>query len=347
MTLCVRRPLFCALALAALACPACDDFDSPDPASLEPRGGPGEYPPLNTSKLLNTEVAAVDTTGLELEGVKLVSVQVQRPAGLTPIRMHTLRANAGKLVAEVGAASVSGEEFLGSVWSFEVDTGLSTVTVDAQMTAVETAMGAGLYLPGLLSDRRKLDPARLVYTLQYENDDDEMIDVCEADTTFGAKMLIFGDITVDPDTGDISERPNTLHFGCLTSAVGKAAKWGYAPDSPTLTSIGLDEFETGVRMVRADYCGDGDSHTKVGNFVSIRDRWGINDEFFNGFTTEAAWKAGGGATCLQRIRASGKTLVAPFVCSATHVIPLCGTEAEQTDRLLTGLDDIWTKIPPL
>ena len=348
MTLCIRRCLSYALTLTALAGSACDDIDSPEPASVELRGNPGGNPPLNTSKLLDTEIGAVDTTGLPLHGVKLVSVHVKKGITLVPVRLASLRAEFGELVGEINWLNstmvVSGEDFTDSVWNFRLGSGPFYIYHDAHLTSVETAAEAGLSGGGLIPDPiiypRKLDPDRLLYTFQ-DKQPPNPIALCDSDANGGARMLILGDILVDPDNGDIVERENTLQFGCLSSAVGKAALWGYAPDNPTDFSVTLEEFELGERMVRADYCADGVSHTVVGQVISMRDRWGIND-FFPSHSTEAAWKAGEGATCVRRERTSDKQLLAPFQCDG-FTIPLCPTDAMLGTRLLAADDDIWTK----
>lgn len=350
MTYCHRRSLSYALTLAALACPACDDLDAPEPASVEWRGI-GGYPPLNTSKLLNTDLSAVDTLGLALDGVRLVSVEVKRGTRFYPVQLSTLAAEAGELVGEamfpIGATAVAGDDFLQSIWTFQVG-GPFYTSVEARLIDMETADDAGLYedvlTPDPITHPRKLDPLRWVYTFMYV-DGTNLFNVCESDNQVGARMVIFGDILVNKSTGDIDARPNTLQFGCLTSAVGKAALWGYAPDSPSLASVTLEEFETSTRMVRADYCADGTSYTAVGQVISMSDRWGIN-QYANGHTTEAAWKAGQGATCLRRKRLDDEDLKAPLVCPDQHEIPLCGPDSVLGSRLLAGDDDMWTKIPP-
>jgi hypothetical protein len=330
-----------AAALIAALTLACDDPDSAS-EDIDFRGGAGQGGPLfNTPKIFTSEVAAVDTTGLALAGVTLVGVDVYVGGVLTPITAGSLDVDHGTLTAQAGAVVVEGTDFIDSLWTFQVN----GVNLLAQLNTVETADAAGLYDPLLMSQIRLLDPERLVYRFTYTDDKKNVIDTCQADAIGGARMVIYGDILVDHKRGKISSRANTVYFGCISGAVGKAALWGYAPDSPSLSSIPLPAFQTAVRTVRADYCGDGKAHTKVGNAVALRDRWLINEFVALPFTTEAVWKSGGGAVCLSRIRETGVTLAAPHVCPDGHVIPLCGADAVVENSWAAGTGQFWSKIP--
>ncbi len=337
-----RHALITAAAALIAALPlACDDPDSAS-ENIDFRGGAGQGGPLfNTPRIFTSEVAAIDTTGLALAGVTLVGVEVWVGGVLKPITAGSLDVDHGTLTAQVGAVVVEGTAFTNSRWTFKVD-GLQ---LQAKLTTVEAAGAVGLYLPSSPSELRMLDPERLVYTFTYTDDKKNVINVCKSDSVGGARMVIYGDIVVDHKRGDISSRANSAYFGCIAGAVGKAALWGYAPDSPWLTSVPLPAFETAVRAVRADYCGDGKPNTNVGNAVTLRDSWAINGFAELPFTTEAVWAAGGGAVCVNRIRATGVTLLAPHVCSNGELIPLCGDEKTVETDWDAGTGDIWSKIP--
>ena len=62
-------------------------------------------------------------------------------------------------------------------------------------------------------------------------------------------------------------------------------------------------FESCMRMVRADYCGDGIPHTRNGTTIDIWDPKGVqsDDTRLPGFTFEASW-APDGAVWLKRTR---------------------------------------------
>lgn len=336
-----RRALITATALISTLTVACDEPDSAS-ADLEFRSGTGQGGPLlNTPKIFTSEVAAIDTTGLALAGVTLVGVDVFVGGIFKPIEPGSLDVDHGTLTAQVGAAVVEGMDFVNSRWIFDV----KGVQLLARLATVETSDVAGLYDPSSPSELRMLDPDRLVYTFTYTDADKNVIETCKTDPVGGARMVIYGDIGVDHKRGEIFDRSNSVYFGCIAGAVGKAALWGYAPDSPSLPSVPLPTFETAVRGVRADYCGDGKPNTNVGNAVSLRDRWAINEFAKVPFTTEAVWKSGGGAVCLNRIRATGATLLAPHVCPDGRVIALCGNEDTVAKSWDLGVGHIWSKIP--
>ena len=57
---------------------------------------------------------------------------------------------------------------------------------------------------------------------------------------------------------------------CSSGAIGKCIRWGYAP------RVGRDVHEACVRMVRADYGGDGETATRDGTTIAFCDRVGIH-----------------------------------------------------------------------
>ena len=87
-------------------------------------------------------------------------------------------------------------------------------------------------------------------------------------------------------------------FACTSGAIGKCIRFGYKPWK-THRGISLRPYHAAcMRMVRADYCGDGRAHTLDGTWIDIWDGLGIQrrdqhreqPEVF-----EAAWSPGGAA----------------------------------------------------
>jgi hypothetical protein len=341
------RPVLTMLVLAAGLTTACGDAALDDAEELEFRDSAGQGGPVfNTPKIFTSEVAQVDTQGVTLAGVTLGAVQVVYGGELVAIDAGSLAVDHGTVVAEVDGVELKGTEFIGSVWSFHVSEGGSVVTVQAFLTEVETSFDVGLYDPDDPEELRRLDPARSVYRFKWD-DGDGLVDTCEEDEIGGALAVIYGDILVDHTLGTIVARPNTLYFGCISGAVGKASLWGYAPDSPSLPSLSLPAFTTATRLVRADYCADGVAHTDVGNPVELFDRWGINDSFnLPAFTTEAVWDVGGGARCMKQIRNGGNVGLAGFVCADNTVIPRCvGDTSLKLRWNQQSAGDFWSRTP--
>lgn len=94
-----------------------------------------------------------------------------------------------------------------------------------------------------------------------------------------------------------------IELVCTSGAQGKCARLGYkpwkaAPGGGTL----LDHFNACVRMLRADYCGDGKSATRDGTLIDLYDRAGIQKPGNEpGMDFEAAWSPDG-AVCVRRTR---------------------------------------------
>lgn len=341
---CRFRPALTALVVSSALIAACDEPIVDDAEELEFRDtGDGKSPPIfNTPTIFTSEVAAVDTRGQELDGVVLVDVKLDQGGGLyTPIDENSLSAHRGTLKAKVAGVAVEGTAFAGSMWTFKV----RGDTVTARLTTVQTSFDAGLWVPGLVSQIRKLHPDRLVYDFEWEQDD-VWHKTCEEAAIGGALAVIYGNMVVHHESGVVSQRPNTLYFGCLSGSIGKASRWGYAPDNPSGGSVSWAAFMTATQMVRADYCADGTAHTDIGTEIWIRDRWGINSLAGapNTFTTEAVWQVGGPVRCLQQIR-NGADLLSDFQCADGSIIPRCSGDAMIENQWVNQDEgEFWTKV---
>jgi hypothetical protein len=90
---------------------------------------------------------------------------------------------------------------------------------------------------------------------------------------------------------------------CTSGAVGKCIRWGYRPweeqpGGPPLAAL----HQACVHMTRADYGGDGRTHTRDGIAVHICDRFGVRPcDKDAPLAFEAAWGADG-AVCVARPR---------------------------------------------
>jgi len=97
--------------------------------------------------------------------------------------------------------------------------------------------------------------------------------------------------------------PGRLLITCTGGAEGKCIRFGYKPwgKGPNGASL-APYYQACVRLVRADYCGDGVGHTRNGTPIDLFDTIGIqNDEVAPGMTLEAAWGADG-AVCVRHTR---------------------------------------------
>ncbi len=90
---------------------------------------------------------------------------------------------------------------------------------------------------------------------------------------------------------------------CTGGAEGKCIRFGYKPWGVGPNNVPLAPYyQACVRLVRADYCGDGTGHTRDGTPIDVFDTIGIQrDEPAWGMTFEAAWRAEG-AVCVRHTR---------------------------------------------
>lgn len=105
-------------------------------------------------------------------------------------------------------------------------------------------------------------------------------------------------------SGARQDTPGKLTFACETGAITKCITWGYKPWASRDGKPMADLHQACTRMARADYCGNGRSHTRQDTTIDLYDRFGLVErgEWDPAKASfEAAW-APDGATCLARTR---------------------------------------------
>jgi hypothetical protein len=125
--------------------------------------------------------------------------------------------------------------------------------------------------------------------------------------------------------------PGIFELACTSGALGKCVRFGYPPWGAATGAPPRDVYNACIRMVRADYCGDGTPTTKDGQRIDIYDDLGIQQhENDPAMDFEAGWSAEG-ATCVRHIRvkanASLESLVAACPRLKDRVGPTCSEEA--------------------
>jgi len=334
MTKALQTLFFAATLASIVTTPGCDTDVERGEMSVFRSGPAGSGGGFGNSHVIDTsEIPAIDTQNNWLDGVRLRDVKILVDGNETMIDTGSLHVQNGIVRATVDDVDYAGLDFIGSIWRFQTIEG----DVSATLTTVETSEDAGLDDNKTYEELRNLDPARLVYAFKFFDDEKmQHVSTCPEDPTVGARLVLFGDIHVNHLNGNITQRDNTVYFGCLTGVVGKTALYGYAPDNPsTTTSLPLDEFNMATRALRADYCADGHSYTDEGNLLTFEDRHGINSHTEGGFNDEALWGPDG-VVCLNLSRLTGLPVV-DFTCDG-EPIPTCGEVAS------LGTSDFWTKI---
>jgi hypothetical protein len=119
--------------------------------------------------------------------------------------------------------------------------------------------------------------------------------------------------TFDQSNGKPNDLPNLFTFACYGGALEKCNRYGY-PDwisrqetFGTSVNRTIDNYHDAcVFMVRADYCGDGQTHTYTGTTIDIYDNLSFNTQATSnggadGFFFEAEW-GDDGAWCINKTR---------------------------------------------
>ncbi|MCL1633346.1 ADYC domain-containing protein [Luteimonas sp. SX5] len=105
------------------------------------------------------------------------------------------------------------------------------------------------------------------------------------------------------DAGRFHVNSDFIAITCTDGAQAKCVRFGYKPwktssDGRSLVPL----YEACVRMVRADYCGDGATATSDGTPVEIFDGHGVwQPDRLPGFVFEAGWTHAG-AVCVRHTR---------------------------------------------
>ena len=138
------------------------------------------------------------------------------------------------------------------------------------------------------------------------------------------------------ERGAHEREPNAFSLTCTSGAVGKCVRMGYHYWEPGADGAPMWELhEACTRLLRADYCGDGRSHTRDGTVVNVYDRFGIQRPDPEPSRFEATWAADG-AVCVRRTRL-------PDIATLGEVVRGCPERlAARSDEACNGaerLDD--------
>ena len=271
------------------------------------------------------------------------------------------------LVGTAGAYSLQHSDFHDSLWTVEVDPSFIPELDAAQIAHTNGILTMRLEVSwhypddvaiDLQDQGEDLDEQAIVaqggvplYTFWY-GQAGESVSTCASQYVndhHGTGAVFFRDLSVDDHSGEVVHESDRLYIACTKGAVGKAAaKWGYWPsemDPFTQPGDGRTSFETAVRVVRADYCGDGVSWTLPGTKLEVFDSLVHTSTTDTAHDTqpersviEAVWDAGG-ALCLDYPRIAGNyPSCAPTSCndtqSAFHWLQYMGAAfLTRTDRL--------------
>jgi hypothetical protein len=243
---------FRAVSLAVLWMSAC----SVDP----PRTSTDEQ---GLMRMQGTQLQGVQIQGTRAPHMAIVGFQYAG-ATLGGAALSNVRVEQGELVAEQGPATLRGTALSGAhlfAQAHDPDQPSSTALIEYRITGVEAEAAAN-------------DPTgtggTYLYTLEQNVDgSDDWRAGCLADTD-GKQVAIPLTATWD-DRGNRVASSTLFTFGCTTGAIAKCYRWGYRP---WVTGHGdlVAAHWTCTRVARADYCGNGKSHTRDNTMINVWDR---------------------------------------------------------------------------
>ncbi|HLU65094.1 MAG TPA: ADYC domain-containing protein [Kofleriaceae bacterium] len=138
-----------------------------------------------------------------------------------------------------------------------------------------------------------------------------------------------------PGGGDKVTGDDRFTFACpRLGAIGKCIELGYRPWA-SAGDVPLERHhQSCVRALRADYCGDGASHTVDGTLINIYDALGLQVDTEE-WTFEAEWYSGG-ARCFS----DDNRALEHVPCYAERSSDTCGDPSHFEDgtRLMTEME---------
>jgi ADYC domain len=180
-------------------------------------------------------------------------------------------------------------------------------------------------------ERDAKDPAGeiILYALSEQNPEGEWHNLCLPDIE--GRRLGFPLASAFTSDGRYEPTHGGILLTCTGGAEGKCIRFGYKPWGFGPRNVSLAPYyQTCVRLVRADYCGDGVGHTRDGTPIDIFDPIGIQrDEPAPGMNFEAAWGPDG-AVCVRHTRLPDVLDSAALAASCPHLAHSIGQTCDET-----------------
>ena len=349
-------PLAIATTIAA-GCDHADDLDvQTDDFDIEFRGGDYKTTPqkLNTGYLGEEDLPInhmpmVAGTDDEVEILDITAERCRDSAGatlagtfsraLTGLPVDVPLSNKGKLRSMLVAdttdpsivCTVRGGHWENTEWEiraeYEIEGTVETIETDLRLVDVDKdEYGVPLYQFKVNYPRVNPEYAG---EIEYHNTCDEDEDPENDMHSHHAYLLPNRSVQAN---GDFQDTPNTMYMACLSGAVGKAQNFGYSQ------YMGDGVHELATRMVRADYCGDGQPHTVAGTPIWLQDTMSIHGEEtpVGPHDREAIWSVNAGrALCLDTQRLGGDD---PVVCTPVgggNPVPLPACDDQMSGEITT------------
>ncbi|MDZ8028685.1 MAG: ADYC domain-containing protein [Nostoc sp. DedQUE11] len=165
---------------------------------------------------------------------------------------------------------------------------------NAQLTGLdEQGRTLNFQIKDVELDPKDPEKETYLYTVFYlDKSDSRWKNVCKPDIENVAKAIPLSGSW--DRTGAYIESNNLVTFGCTSGSLGKCVRFGYKPWKSVQGKSLRDFHQACTRMVRADYCGNGQAHTQEGVSIDVYDVLGIQKQTpKSGMVFEAAWQPDG------------------------------------------------------
>jgi len=243
---------------------------------------------LNGSNLNGSNLNGSNLNGSNLNGSELANLLAWvrfSGARLGPVELNGAALEGSQLVAYRGGQRLSGTQLLDA--RFEGRSG--------------DAAEVPLKITGVIPPAWDGDVWR--YRFAYQGVDHLWFPVCTEERSAVAVAGRWDYRYGTPGAGGKVADPAVFTLGCPGAAVDKCVGMGYRPWARTSSGLSLDRHHQAcVRMIRADYCGDGISQTTEGRLINVHDAVGIQHDDYD-WILEAEWDPAG-ARCVSAINRS-------------------------------------------
>jgi hypothetical protein len=198
----------------------------------------------------------------------------------------------------------------------------STQLIGAALT-IATASGAlKIRIDGVEPDRGDANVAAaassavLLHNLSYQTPQGDWRELCEPGPD-GRRQGFPLAGRARPDGTILPAERGVFELLCTGGAQGKCVRFGYRPfDTGPDGRPMWDLYNSCIRMVRADYSGDGRGTTRDGQQIDLYDSFGIQSKADQqGHEFEAGWSPQG-AVCVRHVRVKENASLAALEASA-------------------------------
>jgi hypothetical protein len=273
--------------------------------------------------------------GSTLQGMNLVGFQIEG-ATLGGAALVNLRIERGEIVAEQDQVTKRGSALVGA----HLQAQAQNLSVSPPATAL-----LEYRITGVVPEDAKYDlthtGSTFLYTLeQWVDETGSWEPACPVDSD-GRRVAIPLAATWN-EHGDRVESRSLFTLGCTTGVIAKCYRWGYRP---WVTDYGdlVAMHWTCTRLARADYCGNGVSHTRDGTLINVWDNLPApgpiqtHGDSLPGMIFEAGWNTGG-AVCLSHVRWLDLESVIAATCADRLIPPGLGERTCDTLAEAYGID---------